>query len=139
MLSRAGNGHVPGRQTQGATMSHRWSLFPIALFAVCLSLSGCGGTSTPVTPPTNTDGSGDAASTGTKTDDAATKTASDEPKPFKLGDLIEPFTPPKLEELDQTAEWQDRPVRDSMKLLRDKLAQEKPLVTVEQALAMKNN
>jgi peptide/nickel transport system substrate-binding protein len=66
--------------------------------------------------------------------------SSDEPAaPFKFGDMIEPFTPPALEELDKTAEWQDRPVVDSLKLLRDKLASEQPLVTVEQALAMKNN
>jgi peptide/nickel transport system substrate-binding protein len=119
-------------------MSHRWSFVLIAVFAVCLSLSGCGGTSTPVTPPANTDGSGDAASTGTKTDDAATKTASDEPKPFKLGDLIEPFTPPKLEELEKTVEWVDMPVLDSMELMRKRQAGEKPLATVAEALAMKN-
>ncbi|MEX2173634.1 MAG: ABC transporter substrate-binding protein, partial [Pirellulaceae bacterium] len=60
-------------------------------------------------------------------------------KPFKFGDLVEPFTPPTLEELDKMADWQDRPVVDSLQLLRDKLAKEEPLVTVEQALAMKNN
>ena len=47
---------------------------------------------------------------------AATDTASDEPKPFKLGDLIEPFTPPKLDELEKTVEWVDMPVLDSMEI-----------------------
>ena len=32
-------------------------------------------------------------------------------KPFKLGDLIEPFTPPPLAEIDKTAEWIDQPVQ----------------------------
>ncbi len=34
---------------------------------------------------------------------------SDAAKPFKLGDLIAPFTPPPLDEIDKTAEWVDQP------------------------------
>ena len=40
-------------------------------------------------------------------------------KPFKLGDLIEPFTPPPLAELDKTAEWIDSPVSDGMEIMRE--------------------
>jgi peptide/nickel transport system substrate-binding protein len=60
------------------------------------------------------------------------------PKPFKLGDGITPFTPPTLAELDKSVEWVDGPIVDSMARLRAQKAKEPPLVTVPQALAMKN-
>lgn len=60
-------------------------------------------------------------------------------KPFKLGDLTEPFTPPTLAELDKTVQWTDGPVVDAMDRLREAKAKEPPLVTVPQALAMKND
>jgi peptide/nickel transport system substrate-binding protein len=56
----------------------------------------------------------------------------------KLGDLVKPFDPPKLEELNKTAKWEDRPVLDAMKLLREKQAKEKPVGTLAQALAARN-
>lgn len=60
-------------------------------------------------------------------------------KAFVLGDMIKPFTPPKLEELDKTADWQDKPVQDALQLLRDKQAKEKPAATVAEALKLKND
>ncbi|HEY4233358.1 MAG TPA: ABC transporter substrate-binding protein [Lacipirellulaceae bacterium] len=70
-------------------------------------------------------------------DDAAANAAS---TPFKLGDLIEPFTPPPLAEVDKVAEWIDQPVLDSMDILRKKQAKlGGPPVTVEQALALRND
>jgi peptide/nickel transport system substrate-binding protein len=60
-------------------------------------------------------------------------------KPFVLGDLIEPFTPPPLAELDKSVEWTDSPVVDAMARLREAKANEPALVTVEEALAMKND
>lgn len=57
---------------------------------------------------------------------------------YKFADLIEPFTPPALEEVDKSAKWKDRPVVDGLKLLRDQQAKEKPLATVEEALALRN-
>src|SRR5262245_1455968 len=56
----------------------------------------------------------------------------------KLGDLLKPFDPPTLEELDKTAKWVQRPVVDAMKLLREKQAKGAPIGTVAQALAAKN-
>ena len=56
----------------------------------------------------------------------------------ELGNLIEPFDPPPLEELEKSAKWVKRPVLDSLKLLRDKQANEKPAGTVAQALNAKN-
>lgn len=57
---------------------------------------------------------------------------------IKFGNAIKPFTPPTLEELDKIAEWKDRPVVDSMDLLKKRLAGEKPLATAKEALALKN-
>jgi len=125
--------------------SIRWIAL-LALGGFVLGFSGCGCTAKPANRPslatgsTTTDG-GDKSAEIADTKDSESKPAADSPdgKTFKFGDLIEPFTPPSLEELDKKAEWIDRPVVDSLKLLRDKLAKEKPLATVEQALAMKNN
>lgn len=58
---------------------------------------------------------------------------------FVLGDLIKPFTPPTLEELEKAHEWIDMPVEDSMQLLRKRQAEEKPQATVAEALKMKND
>lgn len=57
----------------------------------------------------------------------------------RLGDLLPQFTPPSLEELEKSAKWEARPVLDSLKLLREKQAKEKPTGTIQQALAAKNN
>ena len=63
--------------------------------------------------------------------------------PFVLGDLVPSFDPPSLEKLDQTVAagggWIERPVLDSLKLLRDRQAKEPVLATVDQALALRNN
>ncbi|MGV3606897.1 MAG: peptide-binding protein [Planctomycetaceae bacterium] len=61
------------------------------------------------------------------------------PAKFMLGDLVPAFTPPKLEELEKTAEWVDRPVVDSLEVMRKKLAAEKVTVTPAEALKTKNN
>jgi peptide/nickel transport system substrate-binding protein len=60
-------------------------------------------------------------------------------KPFVLGDMIEPFTPPTLAELDAKAEWTESPVVDAMERLREAKKDEPPLVTVAEALAMRND
>jgi len=56
-----------------------------------------------------------------------------------LGNLVEPFTPPTLAELDAKAEWIDQPVEDSIELLRAYQARHKPLTTLEEALRLKND
>ena len=58
---------------------------------------------------------------------------------FELGDDIEPFTPPPLADLDKTAEWIDSPVVEAMAELRKAKESEPPLVTVSQALQMRND
>ncbi|MEX0585821.1 MAG: hypothetical protein WD176_04215, partial [Pirellulales bacterium] len=61
-------------------------------------------------------------------------------KPFRLGDLVEPFDAPPLAELDKTAEWIDRPVLDGSEILREQQAASgPPPVTVAEALALRND
>jgi peptide/nickel transport system substrate-binding protein len=48
------------------------------------------------------------------------------------------FVPPPLAELDAKAGWIDQPVKDTLQMLREKQAGEKPTTTVAQALALKN-
>jgi peptide/nickel transport system substrate-binding protein len=60
-------------------------------------------------------------------------------KPFKLGDLNAPFTPPTLDELNKTAEWTDNPVQSGMEIMRKKQeALGPPPVSVEEALMLRN-
>lgn len=59
-------------------------------------------------------------------------------KDFKLGDLVEPFTPPKLEDLEKSVKWKDMPVLDGMELRREREKNTKPMVSVKEALALKN-
>lgn len=51
---------------------------------------------------------------------------------------LEPFDPPKLEELDAKAKWFSQPVEDAMELLRKYKEEHPTTVTVEQALALEN-
>ncbi len=61
-------------------------------------------------------------------------------KTFVLGDLIEPFDPPSLEEIDKLAEWVDQPVLDGMELMRKEQAEEGPAeLSVAEALELRNN
>ncbi len=57
--------------------------------------------------------------------------------PDKKGDSG-PFVAPPLSELDANADWIDQPVKDTLQMLREKQAGEKPLATVAQALALRN-
>ncbi len=61
-------------------------------------------------------------------------------KPFQLGDLVLPFTPPPLAELDKTAGWVDRPVLSGIDILRKKQqAAGPPTVSIKEALALRND
>lgn len=66
-------------------------------------------------------------------DDSDSESEGDaEPEP-----LLEPFDPPPLEELDAQVTWEEQPVLDAFELMRE--AKQPPLVSVDEALAMKNN
>src|ERR1044072_4005903 len=59
-------------------------------------------------------GKAPASSSGSETKAEDEKTASG---PSKLGDLIKPFTPPPLAELDKTANWEKQTVVDVLATL----------------------
>lgn len=84
---------------------------------------------------------GDGKETKKSSDEsAATEEEAPPEKPFQLGDLIKPFTPPTLEEIEKSVEWIDRPVLDGMEVLREKeKASGPPPLTVKEALALRNN
>ncbi len=74
--------------------------------------------------------------------DASSPAAAEEPsdKPFQLGDLLEPFDPPPLAELEKTVEWVDRPVLDGMAELREEQKQQgPPPLSEEEALSLRND
>ena len=104
-----------------------WMVLAFALLA-----AGCDNAPKPVAKPVK------------PTSDATQDRPADQPQPteekppFKLGDMVDPFTPPMLEELDAQAKWVEKPVLDSMELLRAKQKDEKPLVSAKEALALKN-
>jgi len=50
-----------------------------------------------------------------------------------------PFAPPPLEALDRDTTWIDRPVRDALEDLAAELAEEPPLATPAEALALEND
>ena len=118
---------------------------------LCLGFAGCGCSVEPAQPVANKGGeTGTEGSNATPTENKGTTdtkasatdanaAASEALPPFKLGDMIEPFTPPTLAELEKSVEWVDMPVLDSMVLLRERQAGEKPLATVEEALKLKND
>jgi peptide/nickel transport system substrate-binding protein len=73
-------------------------------------------------------------------DEAAPADESAPAKPFKLGNLVTPFNPPSLEELDKSAEWIDKPVLDGFEILRKKQEESGlPPVTEKEALALRND
>lgn len=105
--------------TSGACAGRRaaWSITAFLATASLLSVIGCGSSERPTLTPKG----GEAA------------------EPFELGDMLEPFDAPTLEELDAQVDWEESPVVDAMALLREKKEQEPPMVTVERALEMRND
>lgn len=84
-------------------------------------------------------GCGSSSTEEPSADEAADADAEAPAEPFVLGDLLDPFEAPPLEEIDANADWQDRPVVDALAELRDAKQDEPALVSVEEALSMKND
>jgi peptide/nickel transport system substrate-binding protein len=118
------------------------------LLALSLAL-GCGSKSDSVSKPKSdappaSDSASESKPAKSDSNTAATQeppASPDEPaKPFKLGDLIAPFTPPPLAELDKTAEWINNPVKSGMEMMRQQQeAAGPPPVTVAEALTLRND
>ncbi|MBK94650.1 MAG: peptide ABC transporter substrate-binding protein [Planctomycetaceae bacterium] len=76
----------------------------------------------------------------TDSEAAATEsTDTTEPKEFELGDLIPDFTPPTFEQVNGDTEWLDKPVVDVYQLMTDRKENEVAMLTVAEALALRNN
>jgi peptide/nickel transport system substrate-binding protein len=102
---------------------HRRASICFCLLSIA-SLTGCGS---------------DASADASKADEPAAEAPAAD-KPFQLGDMISPFTPPPLDELEKSVEWEDSPVLEDMALLRaQKLKEPPPLISVKEALAMRND
>lgn len=98
------------------------------LAGLVISLIGCGGgSSDPV------------AEESPRAETAVADATSTESAPFVLGDLIEPYDPPSLEEIDAKADWQDRPVVDSLDKLIQRQAGESQPPTEQEALSLQND
>jgi len=107
-------------------------LYPLSWFLVAL-LTVVAGCSSDRRPPSAGNGE-------SRSEDASGVATASVDKPFVLGDLIEPFDPPPLAELDKTADWQDRPVRSGMVVLRQQQQEEgPPPLSVKEALALRND
>jgi len=102
-------------------------LLAITLFLSLPVLAGCS--------------SDKSASPPTAGDDSTTSTESQLPSgPIVLGNMLEPFDPPPLDELLAEHDWVDRPVVDSMKLMRDLQASlPPPKLSDQEALALRND
>jgi peptide/nickel transport system substrate-binding protein len=122
-------------------MTNRWQW--VVVVAACgLAAIGC---SCAIDPPRqNSLATGSTTTSAGRTatevsDGSGQDKASEEEIPFKLGDMIEPFTPPKLEDLEKSVEWVAMPVEDPLELLRQRQASEQPAATVAEALQLKND
>lgn len=95
-------------------------------------------TETPAEEPTATTESGGEKSATTEA--PVEKVANLDPKaPFELGNALEKFDPPTLDELDKM-QWNDGRIADGMTLLREEKANEPaPTVTAEEALKLRND
>lgn len=125
--------------------------FGLSCMFVMAFAVGCGSSNSKSKPQpaatTETESTSSAADSETKSSTEGAKSGEDESeiknvepaKPFKLGDLIAPFTPPPLAEIDKTAEWIDNPVQSGMEIMRKKQeAEGPPAVSVAEALKLRN-
>jgi len=107
--------------------SRVWLFSLVSAACLLTGIGGCSERSTPDLGPAK------------KSRERAADESSAEKAPFVLGNAIEPFEAPSMEELDKL-EWVDGPVVDSMEQLRAEEAQKAPpQVSVEQALKLKND
>lgn len=89
-------------------------------------LAGCSKSKPVTSAPT----AGESSNTNT-TSTAAADVAEDV--------LLEPFDPPPLEEIEAAVTWVDQRVVDALELRREAEANDKPLVTLDEALKMRND
>ncbi|QDV51079.1 peptide-binding protein [Gimesia fumaroli] len=86
------------------------------------SLTGCPG------PSPSTD----------MTEESSENSSTEAKEDVPLEPLLKPFDAPSLADLDAEVEWEEQPVLDSLELLRERQSKEKQLVSVKEALKLKN-
>jgi peptide/nickel transport system substrate-binding protein len=155
-MTAAMHGTLPGNR--GTTVAVLWGLVAAGTFVL---LAGCssGDVEAPVSAPSVRAGSaedqggeepeGAAAANGALAADGALATggaaATDAPSgsgssgELVLGNALEAFEPPALEELDATADWQDRPVIDALDRERRQQAENPPAKPAEEVLLLRND
>jgi peptide/nickel transport system substrate-binding protein len=119
-------------------MRHQCVLILFLLILVSVALVGCTDSRSHRVDETTSEA--DSTTTNGK---ASPKGAVAEIKTYTdkdgLPTLIEPFTPPPLADLEQKAEWQERPVVDYMKLLAEELEKQGPGIPDDEALKLRND
>lgn len=115
-----------------------WPLRGACVLALMAFQAGCG--SAPEKPAAG-EAASKSASEGSDSAGAAENSAEggELEGPFVLGDLIEPFDPPPLEELIAAHEWVDRPVVDPLQALVEKQAGEPEPISDRDALGLRND
>lgn len=58
---------------------------------------------------------------------------------FVFADLVEPFTPPPLAELEARVTWEAQPVHDALARLRERQAREAPSIPAAEAVGLRND
>lgn len=130
-------------------MKRGWIL--LALVPLVVVFSGCpkppADEPPPAEAPANTtpaDGDGKSASSTSSSADPSTGAAAETAKPAAAdasepAPLLEPFDPPSLADLDAQVTWEEQPVLDAFEMMREEKSKEPPLVSIEEALSMKND
>jgi len=117
-------------------MKRGWNL--LALLPLLFVFSGCPKPPADEPPPAETPAQtapaeGDANSAATSASDTAKPADSTE-----SATLLEPFHPPSLADLDAQVTWEAQPVVDAFDLTREERAKQPPLVSVDEALSLRN-
>jgi len=103
-----------------STANWKWQW---VLVLVCCAVAGCGG-------------GYDAAKVASESE-SGNGAESDEGAETEV--LLEPFDPPTLADLDAKVTWEEQPVLDAFNLMRERQAGEPLLVSMEEALSLKND
>ncbi|TWT96710.1 Oligopeptide-binding protein AppA precursor [Botrimarina colliarenosi] len=122
---------------EGKSLASSCSGLAILAFAALTGLIGCSGGAKSSSPEAS---SKPASSESAGAEASASDTPAADDAPVVLGDLITPFdTPATLAEAEEGVEWEESPVIDTLELLREQKKSEPAQVSVEDALAMKND
>ncbi|MGC3969357.1 MAG: peptide-binding protein [Pirellulales bacterium] len=111
-------------------MARRLALL-LLLPALLPASSGC----SPKAPSVPSGTAGSAAGSASSVAGATSSQPAEKPAEPELP----PFEKPTLAEVEAKADWQPMPVVDALKALTEELKKEKPLVSVKEALALKND